>query len=187
MNNKKINKLFILLRNGFRKSFTLIEIIIVLIIIWILLLILLKLWKNYLLSMQFRSDKEEFVAVYNKVLSQSISSSYYYGKKYDNLKLEIDNKKENINIDILSWNNFYNVEQKKLYYSYFSWISFDWNNYDKWKIIFKPYKEWCMFDDGMNSYWTWTVKINLSTDYIDKKYCFSIDLLLCKLIEYKCF
>jgi hypothetical protein len=52
--------------------------------------------------MQFRSDKEEFVAVYNKVLSQSISSSYYYGKKYDNLKLEIDNKKENINIDILS-------------------------------------------------------------------------------------
>lgn len=173
-----------------KKAFTLVELLIVIVIVAILLSLLLSLGWNYVFHMQFRNDKEKFTSLYNKILSQSLSSSYYGDIKYDNLFLKMKNSEDKIDI----WANQkwggkkINLWTKTFPVSYFSGFVYEGDSFiefEKWDFVFRPYELGCYFSWSGNFYSTWFISFELISSLDKSKYNFYVDLSSCKLFEGK--
>lgn len=164
-----------------KKSFTLIELLIVIFIIMILMLLTLNLGWNYIKNIQFKNDKEDFLSTYNKVYSKTISSNYFGWKKYSEFGMSIYRWKNFIELEAFSGNNKILLWRKVFNMGVMSW------NFMTWNFYFKSYELGCRFSDG-TSMLTWgDVALKLISTYNNDKYCFNINLDACKLSQIKCF
>lgn len=144
---------------------------------------------EYIWTMQFRTDKEEFISTYHKVLSQSMSSSFVWWQsweKYDSLKLEFWSWDSNMIMYALTWWWQKEIYANKLPYSKFSWFKLNNSYYGTWNLIFSVYNIWCKSMLDSIEYTTWTLYFDIVANNVNNKYCFSVELLSCKLKEYLC-
>lgn len=166
-----------------KKTFTLIELLIVAVIICILLLIMIFLGTNYIYEMEVRNDKEEIISFFNKAVSQSLSSSFYYGQKYDKIQITLKNNTDKLYLSALDedWNKT-DISYKDLKYVMFTWIN------DTWKFLLTWNTFGCQYTDN-----SWT---KIAPQFVDfaiyastyrYTYCFKVDLSSCRIFEQRCY
>lgn len=169
-----------------KKAFTLIELMVVIVVILILMLLTLKLGWSYIANMQVRNDKEDFVSTYYSLVSQSMSSSFYNGKKYTKASINFSDNSGQLGTIYYDWTDKNNISTKKFLRSIFSGVTLNWVKYNSWNLILESYKFWCILDGWTwNQFWSWKVYMDIVGNNW-QKYCFNIILNSCKLYEYKC-
>lgn len=170
-----------------KKWFTLVEMIVVIIIMALLLSIMLLLWFNYIKRMQLRNDKEQLISTYFWLVSQSMSSNYFYWNKFNQIGLSLNNWGSELNVLSLSGDSFTkNIWFSKLSYSSLSWFQLWWNHYDEWLIILESYEIWCWFKSWIDYFTWWDLRFDLNSNNSKDKYCFEISLNSCKIDEKEC-
>lgn len=166
-----------------KKAFTLIEMLIVAVLICILLLIMIFMGTNYIYEMQVRNDKEEIISFFNKTVSQSLSSSFYYWDKYDKIQLMLKNWWEKIYLSAIDANgNKTDITYKELKHSVFTWIM------DTGKFLLTWNSFGCEYEDS-----TWIKKAPEFVEFAifapsyRYTYCFKMDLSSCRIFEQRCY
>jgi len=136
--------------------------------------------------MQVRNDKEDFVSTYYSLVSQSMSSSFYNGKKYTTAFIKLWDMKDSVSTVFDDWTNQNNISTKKFLRSVFSGMVLNWVKYNSWNLILESYKFWCIFDWwNWNQFWSGKIYLDIVGNNW-QKYCFNVLLNTCKLYEYKC-
>lgn len=164
----------------FKRTFTLVEMLVVVLVISLLLwLVLFSWWKN-VTEIQFRSDKETFLSLINKIRTNALSSNYYKDVKYDYLEVEYDRKKNILKTLYISGWTHTDLDITYLPNSYFSG-----NNW--FKLTYSPYSVDCSFtslDSIVNINWNNTIELlSKSRKY---SYCFDISISACRIKEVQC-
>lgn len=166
-------------------AFTLIELVLIVFILWFVLMMTARLWNFQLVQYRHKQYKQHFISSYETVLFQASTTNRIETTVYDEMHLS------------LSGDNF-------LINYYFDWKSLMQNivglsplaitgqhqygqNFFLGTIIQKPYQLWCVFSwERMINKYTWFVYFDLIDQKTMQKSCFQVDLLTCKLFEYRC-
>jgi len=166
-----------------KKAFTLIELLIVAVLICILLLIMIFLGRNYIYEMQVRNDKEEIISFFNKAVSQSLSSSFFYGEKYNKIQIMMKNGWSKIYLSAVrdDWSKT-DITFKELQNSLITWVN------DTWKFLLTGNVFGCEYEDS-----TWIKKAPEFVNFAifapsyRYSYCFKMDLSSCRIFEERCY
>lgn len=160
-----------------KKAFTLLEIIIVLSIISILLTVTLRFWSNRIKDLTYQSTKEQFVATYEQLYSQTLTSNYHNNIRYDTLHITLGSWAKQ-----LSYRFDNGVVQSSHISEPFilSGLKLDDKDIENVNISMRPYTLGCTL-------WiSWSMlSFTLLVEQI-QSYCFTINNDTCKLIEKKC-
>lgn len=153
-----------------KKSFTLIEMLIVLVIIGILMAATMKFWSNRIVDLKAQSLKEQFVGYYNDIYSQNLTSSFHNGIKYQHLSLTFTEGEP------LSWLALSSL--------LFSGLMLSGQKTTSVQVTFTPYILWCSLTSDRTTWSIFTFQTYIPEN--GKQYCFEIKSETCKLIETRC-
>lgn len=156
-----------------KKSFTLIEMAIVLLVIGVLMASTMRFGSNRIVDLKAQSLKEEFVAWYNDLYSQNLTSSFRNGQKYTSLMITFQS------------GVWYQIDQgpfvidSKLSGILFRNLMIDGKSLQGVALHFVPYMIGCEFSGHVFSF-------QILIQENGKQYCFEIPSETCKLMETRC-
>ncbi|UFX83321.1 hypothetical protein [Candidatus Absconditicoccus praedator] len=174
-----------------KKSFTLLEIVVVILVLSIVLSIFSYIGKRQIDEAEFRLAKESFFNDFNSYAFYSKSPMYEYGSRWSTGYTKIFSGK-NISKEFLGFpNQSDQVEYGKNTYDkmYFSEFNIDGNSYGTGIFIKESYKFGCNFYDIENeeSIGSDNVEFKMISDFDEsRKYCISVDLRSCKIKQVGC-
>ena len=150
-----------------KRSFTLVELLIVIIIIWILLAIWVKFLSTQIQRNLYILEKEKLITFFKQTTSENFGKIFINWKSYDYIIISLENWKDQI-IKYLSWKNN-KIQYDKLIFKRWliSWLNINGNNINSWSLIYKSYNENIIFKTNSNIYNSWTLKFWF---YFDKNY-----------------
>lgn len=169
-------------KNSRKKAFTLMEMVIVVLIIWIMLTITLNLSRSQITRMQFKLEKEDFVASFQKIQTTFLSASYSKNWLATTWVFQILSGENKVNIDYWNWFFSQNLEKSKIKNIQISW---DANPILSWSFIFQGYNLGCGFiKQNESDILTWKV-VNILLWRSDNNYsmCLWIDTNTCRIRE----
>lgn len=138
-------------------------------IIWILLLVTLNLWWDYVRTMEVKSDKEEFIWMYEKVTTTARTSNFFNSTEYTSIDIWLTTWWFQAETD--AFETVWSISLTK------SELSFSWSAPI---ITLLPYSIWCTINTGTGVDFTLVSTIN------DDEYCFSISDSTCKMLQVSC-
>lgn len=166
-------------KNSKNKAFTLMEMVIVVLIIWIMLTITLNLSRSQITRMQFKLEKEDFVASFQKIQTTFLSASYSKNWVATTWVFQILSWENKVNIDY--WNWFF---PQNLWKSKIEKISFKNNLVNSWSFIFNWYNLGCGFikNNDFDIITGWVAKILIARNPAHST-CLEINLNNCRIRE----
>ena len=120
-----------------RKGFTLIEIVIVIAIISILMTVTMKFGSGRINLLQYQTNKEEFVADYDQLHTQTLTSNYRNGIRFETMKIKLSNDADQIGYAFDDWD----FQTNNLNADFMiSWLQLDGNDIGEAQLLFTPYE-----------------------------------------------
>lgn len=171
-----------------KKSFTLIELLIVAVIIWLIILATMWLAWNYLIRTQIRADAEQFQTAFQTSQSKALSTNVYNWIQYRRLEVSLSPWQSRFSIEATSSGSSVLLDTFPFIASEFSGVFLDTTHYSSWKVLLETYKIGCSFVTPSNVViQTWTVYFDIKQSKgWNIKYCFRLPLVSCKLTQYDC-
>lgn len=162
--------------------FTMIETIIVLAIVSFLLGMTMYIWSERINKLNDMNTKQNFVAKYQELYMNSITSSYFNGQKYGSINIDIGSGWAYFAID--SWSRYPLIDAKTFS---FTGISINSKNVNWFKIKMSPYQIKCLLSTGANQDVTIKkVDFRLKANNANNYRCFKISNYNCKIVEVRC-